>query len=387
MLKSKKIENAIIDNLISQITQDILQNHGKAVKIINNFFNIFLQDQCWLQLMDDFSNQENLLKPNKKFMDSIPTKLHFEFGSINPTGPIHLGHLRSIIVAQCLVNLYKALGINVYKEFFLNNCGHQIHEFIHSIYLRWLESQGQVIDQETIPYKGNYIKNLIPENIPQDTKDFFHYESEIIETVKNKTLNQLESMGVFFDHVTYETNLRSNDGLILEVLNFLIQKQVIAIVDTSEELTDLEGNYDPWTQPLKNKPKNTVILLTQTMGFEKHKIIMKNGVLTYFGADVLYLFDKYNRGFFVQYCFLGEDHIGHLMMLQSLAKILFPDNQLQFIPKKVGFVKVFNPQKELIPMSKRKGKFLDFEEIKKIIGLDFLKMIINHMNQKNMNGV
>jgi arginyl-tRNA synthetase len=66
-------------------------------------------------------------------------------------------------------------------------------------------------------------------------------------------------------------------------------------------------------------------------------------------------------------------------MLQKIAGILFED--LQFIPKKIGFVKVFN-NGELVPMSKRQGKFLSMDDAKQLIGLDFLKII---MISRNMN--
>ena len=65
---------------------------------------------------------------------------------------------------------------------------------------------------------------------------------------------------------------------------------------------------------------------------------MKHGDLTYFGADIIYLYQKFHRGFHHQYCFLGEDHIGHLTMLQKIAGILLED--LEFIPKKTQLTKL-----------------------------------------------
>jgi arginyl-tRNA synthetase len=378
LLLRKKIDNNKINEIIDNIKNNLNNKWIKNIEILNDFFNITVNDEVYQIIIN------NIINSNDKFFIAnnqvINFKKHhkninFELGSINPTGPIHLGHLRSIIVALCLSNLYKSFDIPVYKEFFLNDCGNQINEFLKSIYMRWQINQGIHINQENIPYKGDYIKDLIPlvdKNTTYD--DFSKFLPSIIETVKNKTINQLQELGVYYDNVVYESQLRKNFPLILQVFNDLINKKLIAIIDDNEILLDLEKDYDCCNEFIDIIPNNTVILLTKNLNFEKNKIIMKNGQLTYFGSDIIYLYHKKNRGFLLQYCFLGEDHIGHLNMLESLCQKLF--NDVKFIPKKVGFVKVFNENKEIIPMSKRQGKFLSMEESKKIIGLDFLKIIM-----------
>ena len=384
ILKSKKIDEKSINSIIKSIEYD-LEDIMEKYEIVNNFFNIHIKNQyLWDNIHDILKKDtENFLTWTPKTQDFINKQgiIHMEYGSINPTGPIHLGHLRSVIVAQCLCNLYNTLGIPIYKEFFLNNCGTQIDKFLESIYLRWQEQNGVSIIQE-IPYKGNYIKNLIPLLDPHTSlDDMKNYKESIIENVKNGHLNQLHKLGIYYDTITYESDLRSNESLILKVFNILIEKKLLALMEDTSDLVDLEQHIEPISNALIKIPQNTVILLTKNLGFEKNKVIMKNKELTYFGADVVYLYDKYSRKFTTQYCFLGEDHIGHLTMLEKLAPLLF--NHLKFIPKKIGFVKVFNEKKEMIPMSKRSGKFLSMEEAEKIIGLDFLKIIMISRNMSS----
>jgi arginyl-tRNA synthetase len=384
ILKSKKISQEIIDKIIKSIERDLMDLVEKY-EIVNNFFNIHLKDHILFNHIEEIlkKDPENFLTWTPKTEEFVKKQgiLHLEYGSINPTGPVHLGHLRAIIVAQCLCNLYNVLNVPIYKEFFLNNCGTQIDKFIESIYLRWQEKNGIKITQD-IPYKGDYIKTLIPELEPlASLEDMKKHEESTIENVKNKTLNELHKLGVYYDTITYESKLRSNKPLILKVFNLLVEKKLLGIIENgNEDLVDLDQDVEPFNLFLKEIPQKTVILLTKELGFEKNKVIAKNQNLTYFGADIIYLYEKYSRNFFSQYCFLGEDHIGHLTMLQKLAPLIF--NNLKFIPKKVGFVKVFNEKREMIPMSKRSGKFLSMEQAVKIIGLDFLKII---MISRNMN--
>lgn len=379
ILKSKKIPENQLNTIINNIKNNFNPKIVKTTEIFNGFFNITIDDEIYQENLINIinRNEENFFIINnevKTFRENIGT-VHFEFGSINPTGPIHLGHMRSIIVAQCLCNLYESFHIPVYKEFFLNNCGNQINEFLKSIYMRWQQSQNININEDYIPYKGEYIKDLIPKmKDSTEYQDFVQYLPDIIETVKNKTLNQLKEININYDNVVYESKLRQNYPLIINVFNDLIQKKLVAIIDDNGNLLDLEYDFPQYTNDINEIPHKTIILLTKNLGFEKNKVLMKNGELTYFGADVIYLYDKFHRGFHYQYCFLGEDHIGHLTMLKTLGDKLF--NNLKFLPKKVGFVKVFNENKEMIPMSKRKGKFLSMEQAKTIIGLDFLKIIM-----------
>jgi arginyl-tRNA synthetase len=379
ILKSKKVDGATIDTIVTNIFADFRKEWVESYSIVNNFFNITIKNEQYFNLIMDLQTRHE----DNFFYITVKTKqiplLHMEFGSINPTGPIHLGHLRAIIVAQCLCNLYGALKIPVFKEFFLNDCGFQIHQLLKSIYLRWQQNQG--ISVEDFPYKGAYVKDLIPSMEPDASLESMgQYQESIIETVKNKTLNQLQQLGVYYDEVTYESRLRKDSSLILKVFNLLIEKNSLGIMDGDHDgLVNLEEDVPIYGKNLMELPQGTVVLLTKNMGFEKHKVIMKHGDLTYFGADIIYLYQKFHRGFHHQYCFLGEDHIGHLTMLQKIAGILLED--LEFIPKKIGFVKVFN-NGELVPMSKRQGKFLSMEDASQLIGLDFLKII---MISRNMN--
>src|SRR6187551_451489 len=50
-----------------------------------------------------------------------------EFVSANPTGPLHVGHGRQAALGDAICNLFASQGQDVYREFYYNDAGVQIH--------------------------------------------------------------------------------------------------------------------------------------------------------------------------------------------------------------------------------------------------------------------
>jgi len=63
----------------------------------------------------------------------VEKKISLEYVSANPTGFIHLGHLRNGVIGQQLSYLYLLLGNRVRKVFFLNDLGEQMTTFSQEI--------------------------------------------------------------------------------------------------------------------------------------------------------------------------------------------------------------------------------------------------------------
>ena len=64
---------------------------------------------------------------------------NIEFVSANPTGPMHVGHCRGAIYGDVLANLLKFNGNKVTKEYYINDYGGQIQNFVESVFLRIIE--------------------------------------------------------------------------------------------------------------------------------------------------------------------------------------------------------------------------------------------------------
>ena len=80
------------------------------------------------KLIEKGANYGKNKKNNKKIL--------LEFVSSNPTGPLHVGHVRGAVIVDVLSNILKMVGYNVTKEYYINDYGGQIKNFVESVYLR-----------------------------------------------------------------------------------------------------------------------------------------------------------------------------------------------------------------------------------------------------------
>ena len=95
-------------------------------------------------------------------------KVHVEFVSANPTGPLHIGHARGAVVGDVLARLLNACGYAVSREYYINDAGNQMNNLGKSVYLRLRELSGETVDFPEACYKGDYIKDLAGEILQKE---------------------------------------------------------------------------------------------------------------------------------------------------------------------------------------------------------------------------
>ena len=113
--KPSDLAKLIIDNFSSK-------DFNKIEMAGPGFINFFLKDKFFFGLLNF---------QNNRFQDQ--SSVNIEFVSANPTGPLHLAHGRGAIVGDVLSNLYQFYGHDVTREYYVNNTGNQINEFLSSI--------------------------------------------------------------------------------------------------------------------------------------------------------------------------------------------------------------------------------------------------------------
>ena len=89
------------------------------------FLNLKLTNAGIISIIKDiFENNESYgsKKSNETF--------NIEFVSANPTGPMHVGHCRGAIFGDVLSNLLSFNGNKVVKEYYINDYGNQIKNFV-----------------------------------------------------------------------------------------------------------------------------------------------------------------------------------------------------------------------------------------------------------------
>ena len=150
-----KIKNLLLDKI----------NHFEKIDIAGpGFLNIKLSKQGVAE------NINEIIKNKENFGSKQTNETYnVEFVSANPTGPMHVGHCRGAIFGDVLSNLLLFNGNKVVKEYYINDYGNQIKNFVESIYLRIREIKfkEKFIIKEHL-YPGNYVreiaKNIISKN-------------------------------------------------------------------------------------------------------------------------------------------------------------------------------------------------------------------------------
>jgi arginyl-tRNA synthetase len=135
-------------------------------------------------------------------------KVQVEFVSINPTGPLHVGHGRGAILGSTLVNVLSASGYNVEKEYYFNDAGNQMDIFRRSLLARYLQSLGVKTEVPENGYMGNYMIDLAKELIAEHGDKFQKLPEKDalaqlgdtgISKVKDKIKKDLTQLRVEFD--------------------------------------------------------------------------------------------------------------------------------------------------------------------------------------------
>ncbi len=339
----------IAETLVNLIpTDDLVQQIWVAPP---GFLNFGLRTE-WLQrqvseILDAGDNFGALPPAN-------PRKIMVEFVSVNPTGPIHVGHTRGAVLGSVLASVLQAAGHDVTREYYINDAGTQMDLFYASVYTRYLEALGQEAQLSADGYQGDYVIDLAKEILADEGTRFADLErDEAVKAIGNiardKMVTHIEedlaSLGVTF-HVWYREHTLFESGEYQETLDQLQQEGHLARRDgalwfTSAALGDHRDNV----------------------------VIRSSGAPTYFASDMAYHHNKFlRRSFDTVINVWGADHQGHVTRLKTAVGAMGVDpNRLQIIITQMVTLKRGH---ELVKASKRSGDFVTLEELVEEVGAD-----------------
>ena len=75
----------------------------------------------------------------------VGQRVQVEFVSVNPTGPLHVGHARGAVIGSALANILSAAGYDVVREYYFNDSGSQMDRFYQSLYARYAQGLGATL--------------------------------------------------------------------------------------------------------------------------------------------------------------------------------------------------------------------------------------------------
>jgi arginyl-tRNA synthetase len=345
----RKAPMAIAGAIAAHITRPGLIASASAGQ--PGFVNIAL-DHSWL------TNQVDEIRAEGDTFGRVSTgkgkTVQVEFVSVNPTGPLHIGHARGAVIGSGVAAILDAAGYDVHREYYVNDAGRQMDLFARSLYARYMALFGGDQQVPEDGYKGEYVADLAQE-IANEVGDQFAGlpEADAVAELRGQGLRRmlaiirsdLDNLGVEMDVWFSESSL-FEDGSYRRVKGMLKEKDL---------LVEREGAL--W-------------FASTTLGEDKDNVIERTGGdPTYFASDIAYHWDKFvRRGFDSVIDVWGADHQGHIPRMKAVVSALGVD------PDRLGFMITqmvkLKQGESAVKMSKRSGDLITLKELVDEVGVD-----------------
>ncbi|KUK11155.1 MAG: Arginine--tRNA ligase [Clostridia bacterium 41_269] len=280
-------------------------------------------------------------------------KVQVEFVSANPTGLLHMGNARGAAIGDTIANVLEAAGWKVTREFYINDAGNQIENFAKSLEARYLQLLGKEAEVPEDGYHGEDLIETMRNFIELEGDKYLEADPEVRREAlteyalkeKLKSIKEsLERFGVAFD-VWFSEHTLHESGAVNEVI---------------EELRKRGYVYE----------KDGALWFKSTLfGDKKDEVLVrKNGMPTYFAADIAYHKNKFDRGFDRVINIWGADHHGHVVRMKGAMEALgYDKDKLDIIIMQL--VRLFKDG-EILRMSKRTGQYITLDELIDEVGKD-----------------
>lgn len=349
---------AIAEAIVSHLGED--EDIAKAEVAGAGFINFYLTPNWLYRVMEDIESRGT---DYGKIDLGKGKRVMVEFVSANPTGPMHMGNARGGALGDCLASVLEYAGYDVTREFYVNDAGNQIEKFANSLNARYIqELKGE--DAIEFPEDGYH-----GDDIREHAKAF-------IKLYGDKHLNV------------------SEEERKAALVDYALEKNVTAL---REDLEKYRIVYDVWFRESKLHKDGEVMaaidrlrdngftyeedgalwLNCEKMGLEKNEVLIrKNGIPTYFAADIAYHINKLEtRGYDLAINIWGADHHGHVArMKKALEAVGIDSSRLTVVLMQL--VRLMQDG-EVVRMSKRTGKAITLSDLLEDISVDAARFFFN----------
>ena len=299
-----------------------------------------------------------------------------EYVSANPTGPLHVGHVRGAVFGDALAQLLVESGFEVTREYYINDAGAQVDVLARSAYLRYLEALGEDIGE--IPsglYPGSYLKP-VGEALAKEYGASLKAKSEAewLPLVRARTMDMM--MALIREDLA-ALNIRQ------EV--FFSEKSLHDSGEVAAAIADLRAAghvYQGTLPPPKGEvpedweDREQTLFRATDFGDDIDRPLLKSdGSYTYFASDVAYSRNKIARGYKELIYVLGADHGGYVKRLEAVAAALAGKGAVDVIVRLCQLVKLYRAG-EPVRMSKRAGEFVTLRDVVDEVGPDVVRFMM-----------
>ena len=308
-------------------------------------------------------------------------KIMVEFVSANPTGPMHMGNARGGVLGDTLASVLTACGADVTREFYVNDAGHQIDKFAHSIEARYLQI---IKGEDAVPfpedgYQGGDIRDLAQAYYDQHGEELLNVpEAERQEKLAQfglsvnlpKMKSDLARYKIHYDNWFYESTLHES-GYVAETVNLLTEKGWTYEKDGALWLKTADILREHFRKAGKKEAD------IEKLDLKDDVLRRANGFYTYFAADIAYHRNKFAvRGFDKVINVWGADHHGHVARLKGALDALDLNGSERLDIVLMQLVKLLRDG-EVVRMSKRTGKAISLSDLLDEVSVDAARWYFN----------
>ncbi len=281
--------------------------------------------------------------------------VQIEFVSVNPTGPVHVGHARGAVLGSTLANALSAAGFDVTREYYVNDAGTQMELFYESVFARYAQALGQSDAQ--LPedgYRGDYLVALGKELAAELGDRFLSVEHEQavaevgaagLDRMLDAIRADLARIGVEFDVWFRERSL------------FETGQYEAAIAELSKRGATTKRDGALW-------------FTSAALGDDKDNVLVRStGQPTYFASDIAYHRNKLEERAFDRVIDIwGADHQGHVPRMKTAMRALGIDPERLHII--ISQLVTLRQGGERVRASKRTGQIVTLTDLVDEVGTD-----------------
>ena len=317
----------------------------------------FTLSPVWLQTQVNVILDQGLTYADINLGNDLHVQV--EYGSANPTGPLHMGFGRNVVLGDGIANVLAAAGYRVQREYYVNDGGTQMDLFTRTLFARYAQALGEDVPIPEDGYRGDYLVkwgNEIAQELgrellemPLDSALARLKSIGLEEKVLGSILKDCTYLGIHYDNWFYETSLYQK-GQFEQIMTILRQQNMLAEKDGAVWFT--ASHLNP--------------------ALKDEVIIRSNGRPGYFASDIAYHFNKFvERGFEWVINIWGADHQGHVPRMKTMMKALdLNPEQLTLIIYQLVTIKQGG---EDVRLSRRAGTLVKLRELIDEVGSDAVR--------------
>ncbi len=277
-----------------------------------------------------------------------------EYVSVNPTGPVHVGHTRGAVLGSTLSRVLEAAGYSVTREYYINDAGSQMEAFYGSIYARYKQALGQEAELPPGGYVGSYVTDLAREIVAQEGDRFLSMSQEDVlrELGRIGREKMVQLIREDLRHIRVEFDNWFSEGSLYQSGEY---ENAINILRQGDYISEREGAQ--W-------------FTSTALGEDKDNVVVRStGAPTYFASDIAYHHNKLlQRGYDQAINIWGADHQGHVPRMKAAVAALGVDPRRLTIM--IAQMVTLKRGQEVVRVSKRAGEFITLREMVDEVGAD-----------------